>query len=189
MPTSSSYEFRRHAAGSRQIIEQMQPDPARRWWCLGILADSLQAAHRAHPERWGVTLRPDPLRLNVGRIEVYFFNQADRVYFVLDAATLVTMPETHQWLDNDAVHHLASYQHGGWTGDYASVPGSVGCYVELDALPHAYPILRPAHQALITLAAQTLRHSETRESHSPGVIDYLREETGWLLPQPAYADG
>jgi hypothetical protein len=110
MTSNHNCRFRYDAGVAQELIEQMQSAIPQRWWCLAVLADAVQAAHRANPDRWGVTLRPEPIRLNVGMIEVSCFDSRDSVYLVLDAATVLVMPanQYQPYLTSEALEQFDS---------------------------------------------------------------------------------
>jgi len=52
----------------------------------------------------------------------------------------------------------------------------------------AYKALLQAHEQAIRIAGRSQRQPSTTNDHSPGLIIFLAEQLGVLLPQPAYLD-
>ncbi len=53
------------------IMQNLLPNEDVRRKCLNFFADSIDTAYVAAAHKWGVTLKPNLLRLNVGMIEVF----------------------------------------------------------------------------------------------------------------------
>jgi hypothetical protein len=146
---------------------------------LNFLADSIATADTVSPDRWGLTLNKDFLRLNVGKIEVLAFFQYS-VHCLID---LNTLPE--ELREDDRVGFKENKTDPS-LGFYKSVPGSVVCDIFDEEPEQVLALIKGSHQALIESAGRTGRNPMTKKGHSPAVIDYLVSYLGRDLPQPSY---
>ena len=161
------------------LIGRLLPVETKRRECLNIVADSIELAYRQTPDRWGLTLRPGILRLNVGMIEVLTI-KTNVFHCVVDHALV---PER---LRTDPTVTYSVWRADPDRGTYESVPGSA--FVDMDPLTalRVFEEFAPAHHALIDLAARTARNPGTIEGHTPGAIIYLAQYLGRRLPVPIY---
>jgi hypothetical protein len=162
-----------------EVIQGIFPDDAPQHCSLDFLADSIALAHALSPDRWGLTLSNDFLRLNVGKIEVLAF-YSYLIHCLLDLSTLPKELRT-----NDRVSFLEN-KNDPRLGIYKSVPGSVICNIIDDEPEDLLALIKDSHGRLIENAAQTGRNPMTKRSHSPKAIDYVASYLGRDLPQPAY---
>ena len=70
-----------------KVFGYLFPHPAIRHKCMQALADSITTAHSEAPHTWSITLFPDAVRLNIGRIEAlaYF---ANTIHCIVDAKSV-----------------------------------------------------------------------------------------------------
>jgi hypothetical protein len=162
-----------------EAIQRLLPEEATRRGRLDFLADSIGTAYATSPDRWGLTLNKDFLRLNVGRIEVLAFIP-DFIHCILD---LDTLPEDIR--EDDRVS-LKENENDPRLGFYKSVPGSVVCNIFSEEPEEILALIKGSHKILIENAARTGRNPMTKKGHSPAVIDYLVSYLGRDIPQPTY---
>ena len=162
-----------------EVIKNLIPDGASRHRSLDFLADSINTAYLLALGRWGLTLKKDLIRLNVGKIEVLAFFP-DVVDCLLD---LDSMPK-ELWA-NDRVTILEN-ENDPRLGYYRSVPGSVVCDIFVEDFEGVLPLIQAWHRILIENALQTGRNPMTRKAHSPAVIEYLSSYLGREVRHPSY---
>ena len=163
----------------RQVIQRLIPEETIRRKCLDFLAESINTAYVLAPGRWGLTLKKDLLRLNVGKIEVLAFF-SDVVRCLLD---LTTIPK-ELWQDERV--NLLENERNPSLGYYRSVAGSVVSNVVVEDVAGVLPLIQASHQVLIENASQTARNPSTKKGHSPAVVDYLSWYLGRDIPHPTY---
>jgi hypothetical protein len=162
-----------------QALEDFIPDEATRRFCLNFLADSIDYASGCAGDRWGLTLKPNFVRLNVGKIEVLTISY-NVVHCLLD---LNTVPKE---LWDDERLDIKGNKQDLRMGVYSSVPGSVFCNVPAEEFDQVSSSIRPSHRVLIDNASRTGRNPMTKKGHSPASIDYLSSYLGRALSQPLY---
>lgn len=173
MPISN--ETRKEPKTAREVLEKLLPDARVRNLCLRYLCDSIQLTYQLAPSSWGLTLQKDMVRLNVGHIEVLTVGQA-RVHVVFDRND-----------EPQDLRDLPGVQIDPRTPLYESVKSSAGCDFPASQASSVFPLIRASHHHLIEQASKTLRHNMAARAHSPGVLRYLEDEVGILLPNPDYA--
>jgi hypothetical protein len=89
------------------------PERTVRQRALRVLADSIRRAHATGPGRWGLTLKPTFIRLNVGPAEAVLLG-SDYLELMVDLESL-----RHQGKE-----HLLSEYPPISEGHYASMPSS-----------------------------------------------------------------
>lgn len=170
---------RKNPDSAAEIIQKLIPEEKDKKTCLEFLANSISIAHALSPDRWGVTLKKNLIRLNVGRIETISF-MPDVLRCLLD---LDTIPSK---LWNDEIVNLAPDENDPKIGFYKSVPKSVLCVMLFEDTEKVIPIIQDSHRILVENSSQTSRQSMIKDAHSPAVIDYLSSYLGRDIPQPAY---
>ena len=168
-------ETRKDPKIAREVLERLLPDARVRKICLRYLCDSIQLTHQLAPSSWGLTLQKDMVRLNVGHIEVLTVGQA-RIHVVFDRN-----------VEPQDLRDMPGVQIDPRTPVYESVESSAGCDFPASQANSALRLIRESHHQLINQASKTLRHNMTARAHSPGVLRYLEEEVGILLPNPDYS--
>lgn len=162
-----------------EVIQTLIPRKSDRQVCLEFLANSIEMAHSISPNCWGVTLKDDLIRLNVGKIEVVSF-LSEILHCILDHDTI---PKK---LWKDEIVNLFTDEHDLESGIYKSVPNSVACNMFVQDAKKVIPLIQDSHRVLVESAAQTGRHAMTKKAHSPAVIDYLSSFLGRRIPKPEY---
>jgi hypothetical protein len=162
-----------------EVIQNLIPEEATRRKCLDLLADSINTAYVLAPDRWGLTLKKDLIRLNVGKIEVLAFFP-DIAHCLLD---LDTIPK-ELWEDDRVT--ILEDENDPRSGYYRSVPGSVVCDVFVEDIEGVLPLIQDSHRILIENASQTGRNPMTRNRHSPAVIENLSSYVGRDILHPSY---
>jgi MoxR-like ATPase len=167
-------------AAVRAAIELMYPDLQVRRTCLGVLVDSIEIANAVSPASWGVTMRFDQrnLRLNVSWTQACVLNSAV-LYLVLD----------REALDPDLLRRVdTEMSHGDRSGAaYPSMPFAYGAHLPIPRLADLLPLVRDAHRSFVERSARQVRtRVHFHRSHTPSVIEYLRQELRRDVPEPEY---
>ena len=163
----------------QEIVQMLIPEEENRRTCLIFLADSINTASLLAPDRWGLTLKKDLIRLNVGKIEVL-------ALFPFVVHCLVDLDSIPQEIRKDERFKLLENETDPRLGYYKSVPGSVVCNIIAEDFEGVLPIIQEAHRILIENASQTGRNPMTKKAHSPAVVDYLSAYLGREIPHPSY---
>lgn len=147
------------------------PDPLLRRFLLARLLRSIEAAERAGPGSWAVTLFANGFRLNVGQVEVFtYLNRLARVFM------LGSLPDAAYTVGEILPASFRSMPQPQW-----AFYGSVG---ELERLHRQ---LAPPHEAFVEAAAVTPAGKPRRcpysRYHSPGLYSYALETAGALAPR------
>lgn len=166
---------RNDASGTRAVIDRILPDETVRAACLTAFAESVAVANELNPNRWGVTLLDNGVRLNVGRIEVLTI--VDGEFHLMLHGPMVTTEAR----ESGEIQFVE--REGGF---YRSVPNSVAGGFAPESLPLTLQLVIDAHFILIRSASSLPLNPMSRQAYSPGVIAYLIEETGIVLAHPAY---
>ncbi len=165
-----------------EVINYLIPEETHQQLCLSFLANTIGIAHDLSPDRWGITLKKDTIRLNVGNIEVIVITP-DIFYCVLDFDTI---PKELRKLGKDETVFFLENENDPEAGLYKSVPKSVGCRMLIEDAEKIFPLLQDSHRILVENASQTRRHAMTKKGHSPAVADYLSTYLEKKIPQPEY---
>jgi hypothetical protein len=166
-----------------EALQNLIPEDATRRKCFSFLANSIDTAYVLAPDRWGLTLRRNFLRLNGGMIEVLAIKFRDKVRCSLDLDSIpkeLSQARRVQLVNNADAPKL---------GYYPSVPGSIVCDFLAGDLEEILPLVRGSHRLLLENAARTRTNGRTKKGHSPAVIDYLSSWLGRDLAQPTYLRG
>lgn len=168
------------AEAAKRVVEEVLPRPEFRRAILDLLVESIRHAHATKHGSWGLTLHPNAVRLNVGSMEaLYFTRQKDRAGFYLAVNDETLAPADRESLTRAGVEFL---------GEYRVISSSSRAFVPAESMMFAVPLLRDSHLSLVETAARTIRkRSPWYETHSPGVIAYLRS-LGYEVPEPEYAN-
>lgn len=166
---SSKLELRKNPEAARAFSIKLFPDKVARKAVLDVFANAVIFAHALSPDKWGVSLLDQFIRLNLGGIEVLTLAR-ETLHLVLFRPKLPA--ELRELVTGDG---------------YRKVPQS--CFLDVDYLESArtWDLAKPPWRELARRASETPRHSMTRKAHSPGVLDFLRRE-GWKeVPNPLWA--
>jgi hypothetical protein len=165
-----------HAA---QTLGYLFPDVEDRKASVDALADSVAAAAAAAPASWGVTLKEDLVRLNVGLIEVLSLHP-DWIHIILDSRCFPEAVRGYSEVE------LSFERSPGQKGVFRSVPVSVFCAFPAELASQLFPLVRQSHESLVRAAAETQLNPATRVGYSPAVIDYLSATLGRHFAHPKY---
>lgn len=170
-------ELRADKEFAREVFEFLLPDEKIRRQCLEFMANSIHTANRLAPDRWGITLQDDFVRLNCGMIEIITI-APDQFHLIIDVDSLPELPP-------DQAEIRKTYN-GSTKGFYPSVRGSVACDFEAEKAFDVFPQIEDSHRRLIQKAVRSPFGPNRKNAHSPGVIQYLNEYLSLSLPQPSY---
>jgi hypothetical protein len=162
---------RRSPSAAAEMIRQLVP---KRHWkdVLKAVAHSVEVAHKADPSKWGLRLNRQSIMLKVGFVEVMHLE-----------------PEWfHELVQKDRVPAQLRLSRGFHFSDepYVHAPNCDTCDMDVSSVRHGYERLLSAHEDAISVAARSHRHTTTAKDHSPGLVVFLSQELGVLLPQPSY---
>ena len=84
---------------------------------------------------------------------------------------------------------LRSWRSLDFSGEpYVNAPGCVGCDMDVSRVLHMLFQVAWAYEGAIRVAARSHRHPSTTKDHSLGLVVFLAQELGVLLPQPSYVE-
>ncbi|MBF6559496.1 MAG: hypothetical protein IVW56_04315 [Candidatus Binataceae bacterium] len=181
MATKTREEIDRNsAADARRVIEVILPDESERRAVLSLLADLIERANRASVKAWGLTLKRQAFRLNVGPIEEFtLFGPHPGLVRILVDGRSVSVAEVERLKSFDAETHGPPF--------HKSVPASMLVAIPSVNLERAAGSLLPAALSLVDAAVARRRgRLSWSYAHSPGAVQYLGEFLGRDLPQPSY---
>jgi len=158
------------------ILEALLPDVTIRETCLNLFADAIVQAHQLRPNGWSVSLFPNLVRLNVGKIRAHDIF-ANEVHLVLATDALNEQAKAAIQNHTETLPNL-----------YDSLPGTTDARFAAGELSNLLPFVRDAHLQIVTRAARVLKNRTSfYKSHSPDVLAYLRNFLGRdELPDPDY---
>jgi len=166
------------------ILRSLVPS---RYWSSAIeaLASSIEVAHAAHPDRWGVRLSDAGVMLEVGPHEVFHIGTwAQPVQLVFDRES--APPEVRTLRDVYFTEERDWAGNPGASGFHRSTPGSEACRVPFARLRRTYKLLRPAHETIAMRAGKKRCNLVTQKTHSAALVEYVSRQVGRRLPQPDY---
>jgi hypothetical protein len=161
------------------ICKKLLDEESTRRSCLLFLADSIKFADTLNPNRWGLTLSEDYIRLNVGMIEVLALFP-NLVHCLLDLETMPT------GLRGDSRVALNENVNDPSLGIYPSVPGSVSFNAAAADFEALISLIQESHTTLVDHASVTRRNPATKRAHSKELIQYLASCLERDIPQPGY---
>jgi hypothetical protein len=148
------------------VLDAMYPDGQVQQACLEVLASSIEWASQQNPNCWSVTMKPDLIRLNVGRILVLDLTKG-YVHAVLEPSLMPKrLPADIDVRPFDAV----------------SAPDAPIATIPAQKVADAWPLIEESHRALISSVSSVKRIYG--RSFSPGVTQLLRDEVGLTAPDP-----
>jgi hypothetical protein len=145
--------FKGYSARSRRDYEE-------------FLADSIQYLSQHHADRWGASLFPWGVRLNVGWVEC----------LVLSSDGLRVLAKEGQ-----APRGTTFDQ-----SDYLSAPGCKMTTISLADIPRAIASFTESHHAALSVGARKPSPRNIKEAHSIGVTAFLSESLRRPIPNPTY---
>lgn len=162
---------RRSPSAAAEIVRQLVPE---KYWkdVLEAVAHSIKVAHRADPSKWGLRLNRKSIRLKVGFVEVMTLGRG----------------WSHELVQKDLIPAQLRLRRSLRFSNqpYRNAPKCDTCDMEFSSVRRTYEELRLAHEGAIRVAARSQRHTTTTKDHSLGLVVYLSQELGALLPQPSY---
>jgi len=169
---------------ARRLIEKWVPGAEQREAILETFADAIIAAHEINQNSWGVTLKPNRVRLNVGALEAVVVRKRPHrdgyLYVLVDSSALADA----DLLAFDAVGCLRGEQ------IYKKQSGAIGFFIPHDRVSEVVDrVKETAFLPRVRAAAKARLISTIAKSHSPNVIEYIEEELGRRLPEPSYNAG
>jgi hypothetical protein len=175
---ASLTEIRSDPDEAGRLVERLLQEPARAM-CLAQLAESIRTAHQVSPASWGVTLHESEIRLNVGWLEALVL-RTNELGLTIDK----TGASDDDWLEIETAPGLEFKPDGQ---PFASMASAYGIEASADVLEALLPKLRHLHLAHVEKAAKGVRtRGHFHSTHSPGVIEYLRQTVTTDLPDPDY---
>jgi MoxR-like ATPase len=155
-------------AGER--FERLYPDERHRRDVITCLAESVREAHRLMPNAWGITLKEEYFRMNLGQVEVFIGDSGGVSLLVEREAARRANPQ---------------FDPGPASDDpYANAPGCIRASLAIDGFAASYALLREAHFKALG-AIRKRRGYAWPDSHSRGLVEYVLD-AGEQVPQPEY---
>jgi hypothetical protein len=170
---SDEHDLRQSPAHAREVFERLLPRTDDRTVAVRILVDAIVLAHRGAPSGWGVTLKSNLIRLNVGSVESILLKTGMHK-FIVDGESL----------SYELREQLSSSDSLGKAGLYARYPQGVSVHISGGDLASVYERVKVAYTNAIRGCVQA--GYRWKSSHSPGVLRYLANQTGTQLPDPDY---
>ncbi len=160
---------------ARVVLEKLLPQEEVRLEVLSFFAQAILIAHQQGEAKWGVTLYPNAVALNVSGFYACWVRSADFFVSLMEDALA---PEVRTALENKVK----------WNGAFRRLPGSRCVYIPYakvdEILRH---LLTPTEEFVIFTATRFARMgSRVEGAHSPGVLRYLRGYLETDLPEPVY---
>jgi hypothetical protein len=159
---------------------------------LQAIARSIEVAHDAGPNRWGLRLDRDSVMLKVGPHEVLQVLNGERAQHGMPFHMIVDrelIPTSLRSRDDDRIWFSKGedcYGTRGASSYYPSDPGTEACKFKFSVLTEMYDALYDAHATVIRRAAGLPLNPATRQQHSSALVSFLAAETGYNLAQPAW---
>jgi hypothetical protein len=162
-------ELRSDPAVAHDVIESIfeRTHGASKRTYIEFLATSIEYLSTRHPDRWGVTLFDDCLRLNVGWVEC----------LVLRSKCLLVLVEKESAQIDTKLDGSS----------YVRAPGCDMTTISLSDLPDATSTLTEAHSAALSIAAKYRPPLNIRNAHSVGVTAFLAQALRRPILNPSYA--
>jgi len=175
--------FRLKPAYAREYLTALVPDSKARRACLHLIAAAIQGASRFSASSWEVTLDRNRLRVNVGWSMVVQLTSNTLVAYV-DEQEFRAIPSK----DQTAIRRVATVKR--WP--YRYLPPAVQITIQPSFLNEGIEahIRRLVFQLAEAAAKKHQVVPNYKAGHSPGVVDYLREELALTdLKQPDWWRG
>ena len=150
-----------YASEILDLIFDGRPADAKRAY-LELLAEDVDHLSPQYADRWGISLFPDMVRLNVGWVNC----------LVLTARGLSVLVKGGPKPDT------------GWP--YKKAPECTMKVLTLAGLSRSWRRIVEPHQRALSTAAGWTSHRGVRRAHSPGITRLLSERLGHPIPDPSY---
>jgi hypothetical protein len=149
--------------------------------CLEAFADAVVEADHHSEGLWAITCTEEKIRLQVGRVIICNI-AVERMWMALDRDSLARGGK------EALLERSKSWQWSSKDSRYREIPTRNGYYLPSEDHEDIWPEIRELHFNAIRRAAERggLR-SRTKENHSPGVLEYLKNTLGRSLPDPAFS--
>ena len=160
---------------AKNVLERLLPQEEVRLEVLSFFVQAILAAHQQGEARWGVTLYPSAVALNVSGFYACWIRPSDLFISCLEASIAL---EVRTALEDRVT----------WNGAFKRLPGSRCVYVPYDQVGEVLPQLWTPTEAFVVSTAERYARMGARieGAHSPGVLQYLREYLEMDLPDPVY---
>lgn len=162
---------RHNPAAAKKLFEELLPDPLVRIAAIRIFAEAIKSVHDLDPSKWGITLFPSPkstVRLNYGPIEIVIL-EPEKFRIV-----------THRNFENSIPK---GFKGSVWD---KSVKDSFIIEMPHDLIPAVNNEPLGSLSNLLTTSAIAPLNYAARKAHSPGVVEYISEESRIPLSNPSY---
>jgi hypothetical protein len=167
---------------ARIVAERLLVNRATRKVALDFLVDSIVKVHKQGvcAGTWSITLAANGqfIRMNVGVVEVFAI-ASNLAHIIVDFNKLSDTDASYLQTIGGEVYSS--------TPVYVRVPCSELWNFPADQFHVAIPIIQHAYNSLLEEAVTSVKwRTGYYKSHSPGVLEYLRQETGQYIPDPIY---
>lgn len=146
-----------------KVLESLLATPEQRLRWARLALETIAYARQVADTAWAITLFPEKVRLNVGQVAVLELWPERSSLYCLGPVPLLPSVGVRRarWRQYKAIK---SPTERWWVR-----------HSELDQIPE---ILKQHHRALVTAAATAKKSTPFRHSHSPGLMNCLRELAG-----------
>ncbi len=146
---------------------------------LEVVNYAVTVANEYGNDKWGITLKSNYIRLNVGKIEVLTIYPS-LLHLILDFKSITDESFSIKELNifpgkNEFTEPI-----------YKSVKNSIACNIEYKSVREYFPKIKESFRNLIINAAKTTIHNMTSNAHSPAAIKYCSYILDKPMPQPLY---
>lgn len=178
---AQSRRFERYGRGSseaaRKVFQKIFPDEVNRNAAESFLVECIQKAHSGNSNNWEVTLGPHYMMFNVAFVRVFRLHFKELHLFLLGSAFKPELREKYADVIEFSEDHFKSFDE------------EIGkCIIAPEKFAGTVADVKYAILQFIQANSVRAKSSIWAGSHSPGVLEYLRQSTGLDIPSPDFED-
>lgn len=180
-PVTKESRYKRFGRGNPDSVEKVLlkifSDDSNRSAAIQFLYECIIRAHTNNTNNWEITLGPRSISLNVGFCRIFKFHINELSFFVLGTAFPAALREKY----TDIVFFDEK--------PFKSIEDEVGKFVIApEKLSSIISDIKYSVFEFIDLSGSRSKSSIWASSHSPGVLEYIRNITGKDVPSPDYEE-
>ena len=162
-----------------KIIKSIVPDNTKRNLYLNILCEAIKFVHSFGPEKWGLSIRNDGIRLHVGNL-ITTTVHGDSIWVSLDKELLENEKCS---LENELL--LSEWDIGEY-GEYSAI--KTRNYFFKEVTKDKWEIVKKYHFEVIEKAAKKYLQLrvDSQKNNSIELLNYLKKRFDSNLPTPEY---
>ena len=171
--------YKRYGRGNSdaaaQVLKKIFPDDEIRKTVEEFFIECIMRAHQKNSNSWEITLGPRYVMFNVGFVKVLRLHLRETRIYLLGSAFLPALREKYADIITFSTDH------------FKSLKEEVGiCTISPSKIVEVVNDLKHAVFQFIDTNAVRAKSSAWAASHSPGVLDYLRQSSYKDIPSPDY---